>query len=445
MASLRGTFPAMKKILGTVLVVLLVLVVLGLVGLQAFLTKGLTATLNKGVFPAVKAMYGLNMSIENASVNVLKGTAVLEGFMVRNLKGYQEPVLLRFDECRMDVDIMSLISRDPIIVNEAVADGAVLVIERNKEKKINMQELAEALKPVESAEEESAADTEPEAPQPAEKAEPIPLHVRRIVANLEVQYIDSGRDRRYPLDLNLTARDIFTVPEAGQPSSLITLRGSMADDKRSFVTDLNAMVEPLTDLKKPNFTLSGSILDIDAEFIADLLEKNDMKSGPFSITPSIRCRQGQLEDSVVSLRLKELQIHNAVIGEAKLQLPVLSQPPWINLPAALTDFLSKQGLNIGLNLGLKELSKEAGVELGDSPQETLMNALTNNVKEIGDSEALQDLIQQVAPGALSTNGAVTNKPVKEAVGDALIEQLEDNVKELEGNEEVKDLLRGLFK
>ena len=438
----------MKKILGTVLVVLLILVVLGLVGLQVFLTKGLTSTLNKGVFPAVKTMYGLDMSIENASVNILKGTADLQGFSARNLKGYQQPALLRFDECRMDVDIMSLLKRDPIIINEAKAIGAVLIIERNKEKKINVQELADALKPVESAEPESTQPTAeaPAHPQPAKQKEPIPIHIRRIVANVQVLYTDSGRNRNYPLNLDLTARDLFTVPETGQPSSLITLRGSIADDQNSFATDLNAIVEPLIDPAHASFTLSGSILNIDSQLLVDLLEKNDIKSSAFSLGPSIRSTQGQFKDSSINLTVKDLEAYGGSFKEAKLKLPVTGTltRPWIDLPGALKSFLSDHALDIGKSFGLnklkEELGKETGVELGDSPQETLVNALTNSVEEISENDALRDLVEQVS-GA-KTN---TNKPIKEAVGDALIDQLEDSVKELEDNEEVKDLLRGLFK
>ena len=434
------------KTIGTILAVLLGIIVLLGVGLQMFLTKGLTSALNKGVFPAVKTLYGLDMSIENASINVLKGTAELQGFKTRNLQGYKKPVLLSFNECRLELDMMSLLNRDPIIITEAKAVGAMMVIERNEEKKINVRELADALKPVESANEEPAPQ-----PAPSEKKVAAPVHIRQIIADVQVLYVDSRNNREYPLELKLTANNLFTVPEAGQPTSLIVLRGAMADDDNSFVTDLSAMVEPLTDPEKPSFTATGSILDIDADFLDELLASNDMKSGPFSIRPSIRCRQGQLEGSSIDLILKNLEIYNAVIGETKIGLPVGGTliRPSIDLPGALSSLISEQAFNIGKAFGLKELKKgladEIGVELADSPQETLMGALTNTVKEIEAGPALQELIQQVAPGAQPTNSATTNRPTKEVLGDALIEQLEQNVNELKENEAVKDLLRGFFK
>ncbi|QHI68554.1 AsmA family protein [Tichowtungia aerotolerans] len=441
------------KTLGTILIVLFVIVALLGVGLQMFLTKGLTSALNQGVFPAVKAMYGLEMSITNASVNVLKGTAELQGFAVRNLKGYEEPYLLTFDDCLMEVDMMSLIRRDPILINRAEAHGAVLVVERNSDRKFNVKELADALKPVESS---TAPDTEPEekaepqrVPAPEKevaKTEPVPVHIRRIIADLRVLYSDSKRDREYPLDLQLKASDLFTVPEKSQPNSLIVLRGSLADDSNSFATDLSAVLEPLTDPANPTFNATGSILDIDAEFLEELLSKNDMESGVFSIKPSITCNQGRLEGSDIDLVIKDLKIYNAEIGETKLTLPITGtlQKPWIDLSGTLSSLFSEQALNIGKAVGLQELKKELGIEDGAITQQTLMGQLTNRVEEINDSPALQELIQQIAPGTQPTNSTSTNQPIKKAIGNALIEQLEQNVKEVEGNEAVKDLLRGFF-
>jgi hypothetical protein len=469
----------MKKILATVLVVLLVIVVLLGVGLQMFLTKGLTSALNNNVFPAVKSMYGLDMSIENASVNILKGTADLKGFTTRNLKGYEEPYLLRFDECRMEIDMMSLLKRNPIVIKEAKAIGALLVIERNSEKQINVQELFDALKPVKSAEE--ASPTEPK-DKPAKAAKPVPVHIQKIIANVKVVYADSGKDRTYPLELNLTANDLFTVAADGQPTSRIALSGSLADDENSFATDLTASIEPLTHPKKPTFTISGSILNIDAALFDEALAKNNIKGDSFSIRPSIRCQKGQLKDSFIKLSAQNLQIKNTHVGGLdNVKLPILSEPPWIDFTGILTSL----PLDLALNFGLSKLQEELGGEIGigstGSPQEALIGALTNNVKELQDAApALQAIIEQMIPSTQSTNSAITNgipktvgdvmnalekelqkpemqelteqiipsgktnKPSKKATGDALINVLEDNINELEDNEAVKDVLRGFF-
>jgi hypothetical protein len=429
------------KIFGIILAVLLVIVALLGVGLQMFLTKGLTTALNQKVFPAVKTMYGLDMSITNASVNLLTGTAELDGFTVRNLKGYEEPTLLTFDKCLLEVEMMSLLKRNPVVVKQLTAQGAILVIERNKQELFNVKELADAMKPVESNKAPAQQQTAPAA-EPA-KAKPIPAHIRRIAVDAVVKYVDSGQNKEHALNLRLTGSDLFTVPAAGQPNSLLVLRGSMDHGKDSFVTDLNAILEPLTDPAHPSFNATGSILDIDAGFLGSLLKKNNLESSTFSIKPSITCAKGQLDGSRIDLVLKDLKVYDSKIGDTTLKLPLNGtlQRPMLDITGAIQSLFSEQGLKIGKALGLRELKKQLGVDANATPREALVGALTNNVKGVSDSPALQQLIDHVSPG--TNNTAATNQTLSEAVGNALSEQLDKNGKGLESNQAVKDSLKSL--
>ena len=81
------------KTLRTILIVLLVILVLLIAGLQVFLTRGLSTALNDVVFPAVKTISGLEMSITDASVNLLKGRAgaVYEMIGVNSSAGKNAP------------------------------------------------------------------------------------------------------------------------------------------------------------------------------------------------------------------------------------------------------------------------------------------------------------------------------------------------------------------
>ncbi len=432
------------KTLRIILIVLLVIVALLGVGLQMFLTKGLTSALNDAVFPAVKSMYGLEMSIENASVNLFKGAATLQGFAVRNLKGYQEPMLLTFDTCRLELEMMSLIKHDPVIIKLAEANGATLIVERNKERKFNVKELADALKPVESADlsaEALAKEETPKAtqPQPAKaKVVLLPVHIRRLAIDATVLYADTKRNRKIPLNLRLTGSDLFTVPAEGQPNSLLVLRGTLANDKNSFVTDLNAIVEPLTDPANPTFNATGDILDIDAEFLKEFLSDNDMSSGPFSIKPSITCNKGQLKGSSLEFTLTDLTLYGANIGDTTLAIPVSGTLKNRNydITGAIQSLASKQSVSILKAIGMKEL----GGSSTNKPGDLLMQGLTNNVKEVAGSPELQKLIQQVVPG--NTNASTTNPPIKKAFGDVLFEQLEKNVKEVKQSD--TEALKGLF-
>lgn len=442
------------KTLGIILAVLLVIVALLGIGLQMFLTKGLTTALNQGVFPAVKSMYGLEMAVTNASVNLFKGTAELDGFTVRNLKGYEEPYLITFDKCRLEIEMMSLLKRNPVVIKRAEAKGATLVVERNKEKLFNVKELADALKPVESAKapapQQQPVPQQTPAPQPAPSAEPapakpVPVQIRRLAIAVLVKYTDSGRNKTYDLNLRLTGSDLFTVPAEGQPNSLLVLRGSLAHDKNSFVTDLNAILEPLTNPQSPSFNATGSILDIDAAFLGDLLRKNNLESSSFSVKPSVTCTQGALQGSRIDVVLNNLKIYGEEIGDTTLKLPLSGTlgDPVLDLTGALQSLFSEQSVKIGKAIGLREIRKQLGASTNAAPRDMLISGLTNNVKEISDSPALQQLIQQVAPGAQSTNSVTTNQSLGEAVGNALSEQLGKNVKELEGNDAVKESLKSL--
>jgi hypothetical protein len=428
------------KTLGIILAVLLVIVALLGVGLQMFLTKGLTTALNQGVFPAVKSMYGLEMSIANASVNLFKGTAELDGFAIRNLKGYEEPNLLTFDKCLLEVEMLSLLKRAPVVIKLAEAKGAVLVVERNKAQLFNVKELADALKPVESKKAPASA------PQPAPSAEPktkpVPVQIRRIAVDTLVKYTDSGRNKTYDLNLRLTGSDLFTVPAEGQPNSLLVLRGSLSHDKNSFMTDINAILEPLTNPQSPSFNATGSVLDIDAGFLGDLLKKNKMQSSSFSIKPSITCVKGRLNGSRIDLILNDLKLYGEQIGDTTLKLPLNGtlQQPTLDLTGALQSLFSEQGVKIGKALGMRELKKQLGVDANATSREMVVDGLSNNVKEVAESPALQQLIQQVTPGSQPTNSAVTNQTLGKSVGNVLAEQLDKNVK---GNDEVKDALKSL--
>ncbi|MCU0858152.1 MAG: hypothetical protein MUC65_07105 [Pontiellaceae bacterium] len=380
---------------------LLIAVLLG-IGLQLFLTKGLTTALNQGVFPAVKAAYGLDMSIANASVNLFRGSADLDGFIVRNLSGYEEPALLTIDTCRFDLEMVSLFKRAPIVIRHAELTGAKLVVERNKEKKYNVKELYDALKPAESKEPSKTPEEPDQTPKPPKKPmKPIPIHIRRFAAETTVQYIDSGRDKTCALSLRLTGSDIFTVPAEGQNDSLLVLRGSLSNDKNSFVTDLNAMIEPLTDPKNASFRATGSILDIEAVFLDDLLRKNRMESRSFSVKPAITSAKGNLKGSKIDIVLNDLKIYGEPIGDTTLKLPVNGtlQHPAMDLTGALNSLFSEQAVKIGKAAGMKELRKQLGSETnataGDIAGEALSKQLDKNLKEGEGSEAVKKSLKEL--------------------------------------------------
>lgn len=409
------------KTLRITLTILFVIVVLLGVGLQIFLTRGLTTALNEGVFPYIKGTYGLDLSVADASVNLLSGSANLDGLAVRNLPGYTKDNLLTVEQCRIKVGMLSLLRHSPIVIQLAELQGAVLTVERNKEKKVNVRELAESFEPEEpSAQVEPVPNIpqpqpgRPETPPPTGEptktkpaAPPIPIHLSRVTVNARIKYADSGLQKDYDLDLELTANNLFTVPEEGQPDSLITLRGSLFDDKAAFLTDLSIIFEPITDPDNPTFSATGSVLDISVELLGNFLKKHDMESSSFSIKPSIACKKGRLDGSKINLVLNDLKFYGADIGNTTLPLAIRGtlQAPFLDITSAIQAVASEQSVAIGKAIARQEMQKKLNKQRPD--------------------------------------GTETNQPVGEAAGDMLFNELEKNVKELKGNDALRDSLRNL--
>ncbi len=469
------------KTFGIILVVLLMIVALLGAGLQLFLTKELTTVLNQSVFPAVKSRYGLDLSITKASVNLFKGRAELDGFTVRNLKGYQEPCLLTFDKCLIEIEMMSLLKRDPVIIKLIEAKGATLVLERNQERKFNVKELADTFKPVESSgtivSQQTVSATEP--------SKPVPVHIRKIAVDALVKCINLEWIGNIDMNFRLTGSDLFTVPAAGQPDSLIVLRGEQADKKEHFVTDISAILSPLTDPKNPTFNITGDISGVDERLLGGLLKKNKMESGPLSIKPSIVCQNGQLKGSRMDLVLSALKIYGTEIGNTTLKAPLNGtlQSPALDLTDALNSLFSEQSVKIGTAIGLRKLRKEPGAKTkaaasvtltndvkevsvtpaalppvepvaadtpvttnklsGEAADQPLADQLSKSAKELRDSPALQQLIEHVAADLQTTNSTATNKTSGKATGEALADQLNKTYKELEDNKAVKESLKNL--
>ncbi len=462
----------MKKLISFLVVFALIIALLG-AGLQWFLTRGLTDALNKTVLPAVQARTGLEIGVTNAVIRLLDGSAVVEGLTVRNLPDYDQPHLFTADRCTVQLSLFSLLLRDPVVVPLVRAEGAVLTIEKNRQRRTNIRDLSEQLKqeraaaaepvddlpepipvPDPSAEpappepddpEHTEAPAAPSAPESAPAgtdesgARPLPVQIRHVKIDGLVRYVDSHRKRTYRIDLRLEGENLFSIPSAEQPDTLLKLTGSLEQNRNAFRTDLSLILEPPVHPEQPDFTATGHILDMDIELIDTLLEKNEMAARSFSIKPSVRCRAGRLDGSHLDLILTDMVMYRREIGDTALQLPLRGtlQHPAIDLTGAIRSLFSRQALEIGRAAAVKELGKDLGTNAPSGKD--LAGALTNRVKEVADTPALRELLDRAA-GSSSPTG----RPVKEAVGDALLEQLEKNVKEIEGNGAVRETLKGLF-
>ncbi len=396
------------------IVLVLVLILLGF-GAQIFLTRGLTSVLNETVFPKLKAQYGLDAGIENAEVHLLKGQAVVTGLTVMNPTNYVKPVLLSAERCTVRIEWKSLLKRNPIVVKQVLISGAELTVERNKEHDINVRDLSDILRhPPKTKAPDGVAQPAPQESRPAaaasKKSKPVSVQFLRIEADGTLLYTDRVLKNKYPLRFELAGNNLFTVPQQGQPSTLITLRGSLADDPSVFETDLSAFIEPLTDLENPTFNATGSIKNIDPKLIEKLLRKNDLKSGPFSVHPSVACREGRLDGSSVDLMLTSLEYQNTKIGDTTLHVPVAGtlQNRTYDLTTALQSLFSNNAGNILKALMKKEVSPKkspsdkpqdspaAEPQADESASDLLVDKLGKSVKEIDDNPELKKSLRELS-------------------------------------------------
>ncbi len=327
---------------------------------------------------------------------------MLEGFAIRNIKNFKEINVLSSDRCQLHVEMRSLIWRKPLVIRHIEATGVMLVIERNSQRELNIQTFINALKSIESAEAPSIQIPQQKpairpAPAKSTPRKPFPVHLRHLAVNGLLRYVDSKRDKTYDLSLRLTASNLFTIPAQDQPDSLLVLRGALLKNKNTFVTDLNAVIKPLTDPNNPTFNAIGSILDIDIDFLNDLLQKNDMESRSFSINPSIICTQGRLDGSLINLTLNDLAIHKTEIGDTALNLPLngtLSKPS-IDLTDALQTFFSDQAIKIGQTIIQRKLKKGLGIDTNATPSDLLINGLMDRVNELKGNTAAKKTLKNL--------------------------------------------------
>ena len=403
------------------IILVLVLILLGF-GAQIFATRALNNVLNKRVIPEIKEQYGLDVSFKSAEVNLLKRRADLSGILVRNPIGFQNPTLLSIHHGRVAINLKSLIQRNPIIIDMIQLNGVEMDIERNKDRQVNVRDFSE----IAAVQAPTENQTSPVAEQPTgtrefhrsakKEAQPISLHFRRIEAEGAVIYTDRILRKKYQMNLELSAKNIFTAPEAGQLSTLITLRGGAADDPSRFATDLSVFMSPLTNLERPTFNATGSVENMDPALIEELLSKNDLNSGSFSVRPSIACKHGQLDGSSIGVALNDVEYNGTPIGSPILSIPV-------------------KGSLWALSLQSIDLTGALQSLLSDNAGSILKAVLQKNSKP--KSRKLQD----IKPTDKNTP-ADTPKEEKKT-GDLLVDKLGSKVKEIDESEETKQLLREL--
>lgn len=147
----------MKIIKNIALTLVVLLIVVGIA--VSFFLGGIIKTAVETAGPAVA---GVEMTLDKASVKLLRGKINLKGLVIGNPEGFKTPSLMELSELVIDIDIKSL-ATDTIVIKQIHIDGPQITYERAL-KASNISKLQDNLaveEPKDEPKEEKEASTKP--------------------------------------------------------------------------------------------------------------------------------------------------------------------------------------------------------------------------------------------------------------------------------------------
>jgi hypothetical protein len=128
-----------KKVLKSIIIIVLVLVILVVMLIHLFGDRALKA----GIETAATKTLGVNVTIGDLSLSLLRGKLELRDLVIDNPPGYQHPELLNIGRAYIDVTVTSLLS-DTVKIEEIRFEDITMVIEQ-KGLTNNLKEVLNAL------------------------------------------------------------------------------------------------------------------------------------------------------------------------------------------------------------------------------------------------------------------------------------------------------------
>ncbi len=397
-----------------------------LLGLHLFLQHGLTKMMRDVVLPRIKAEHGIDARVERLSINLPNGILYLKGVEVKNPEGFLLENLASVERVAVEVDLLSLLKRKPVLVKGIEVENALLNVIRNQDGEINLNQfMAASASPPDpvpatgKAPPEKVPDLGKEptpAPKP-EEAKPLPeVLVEAMQFRIKVRYLDlKPKPLDLALELNVVGVNLSTQRDPATPWGKVSIIGSLGNSRASFTTDLQLRLAPLVDPQVPSFDLTGRIMEIDPRIMDEAYSKLGIRSAPFGLEPSLHCRDGRFRDSAVAFNLTEIVLEDKL---AK-RLGGMATIDALRFPVPVEGSLQEPTVNI---------------------QQAISSALGGNVQTLMDS-----FLKRVAPEGLAAGGvSATNAPVP-LTSDTLIDILGEQVDEIGEDEELKNELKNIGK
>ncbi len=434
-----------------------------LLGLHLFLQYGLTQTMREVVLPRMKAETGIDARVGRLSINLPNGVFYLNDVVVKNPNGFLLENLVSIERIRLEIDLFSLLKKQPIRVKSLEVEHALLNVVRNQEGEINLNAWQPTPLPIEPlprsrqppqerVPDRRRVDPSPVPERAAEKPLPEVL-IKSLYLRAKVRYVDLKLNALDgTLDLGVTGQNLSTQRDSSLPWGELAVMGSIGNQGTSFMTDLRIRLAPLADLQAPSFDLTGQIMKIDPRLMAEAYSKLGIRSAPFGLDPTIQCRDGWFQNSEIVVTLEDIVLEDklarrlggmAAIGSLRFPVPIEGslQEPTVDLQRALSSAIRGNAGTL-LHSCLKGfVAKESGLEEPPADlTDAVVEALAVEIEEIGKSEVLQIALKDLANGTASDTNATD--PIS---SDALIHILGEHIEVIGENEELKDELKNLSK
>jgi len=462
---MKNTFKILGYLFGLGAVILL--------GLHLFLLHGLTRMINETILPDLEQKYGLKIQVQKLSINIPNGMLYLKKITLQNPDGFLLENLASVEEVKVEVDLHSVLRRQPLVIRRIEVEKALLNIIRNADGVFNVSALKASMSPAEPAPQQPLPPSgiqQPSAPSapppPPEQVYPPPeILLQHLSCRLKVRYIDLHLNQTdIALDLSLTGNDLSTLQDPDAPWGSLNLQGSLGNQKQAFLTMLQARLAPLTMPEQPSFDLTGKVMEIDPRLMDKLYKKLGIRSAPFGLEPDLHCVDGVYENSAIALKISNIKIeekHANAFSRAlsaqslRFSFPLTGsiQNPTLEWQQALASSIggnTKAVLNAYLT---DELAKHGVTNAPpDDIPAVAVELLSKKVEYIGKSETAQRLLNDLANAVVSTNQSnhqATNQPPAQTnapappITDALIDILGEEVDEVGENEALKNELKGL--
>ena len=302
-----------KKIVVIVLVVLLAVIV----GLQMFLSYGLTSSFRKWVFPIAKERFNLDVTMDHITVNLFAGAMTIHGLQVANPAGFSEPDLVSVRQFGLDIGLISLFRGGIADIQKVSIKDACMIIVRNQKGQINIQEVIKEIQKGTSGEHQAAvpegADEIETSGSDTEEKKLPDMKIQDMNVNTLINYIDyhfSEEPVKLGVEIHLLLKHIANYGNEDELSGTVNLQGKFSADKKEGKFNLDGRIAPVVDPTRMSFIITGTMQPIDLTVFQPFAEKYGMKAGLVSGTVNLLCDKGDFdpEKSEINLTFNQVQL-----------------------------------------------------------------------------------------------------------------------------------------